>query len=239
MGSGAGRDWRERAAQGKPVGRPGAKRRRRPSRGASPPCSPAGGARAQGRGGLGSRSPAGRGEGRTPAHRSVGARGQAGGGKDRQSDTFPGTSVAMAEHAGRRCCLGWDFSTQQVSARARGRPGGAASFATPSGLSGDPGSWNPGPRRGRASLSGFPGTRRLLPAWTPELPERASTPTLPRDPRVRGGEMPGRLGGTRRARAPSWAQIDRDPKELSSCKQRTGQTGRHAGRTSELQPDHR
>ncbi|XP_033258005.2 xylulose kinase isoform X3 [Orcinus orca] len=114
MGSGAGRDWRERAAQGKPVGRPGAKRRRRPSRGASPPCSPAGGARAQGRGGLGSRSPAGRGEGRTPAHRSVGARGQSGGGKDRQSDTLPGTSVAMAEHAGRRCCLGWDFSTQQV-----------------------------------------------------------------------------------------------------------------------------
>lgn len=176
MGSGAGRDWRERAAQGKPVGRPGAKRRRRPSRGASPPCSPAGGARAQGRGGLGSRSPAGRGEGRTPAHRSVGGRGQSGGGKDRQSDTLPGTSAAMAEHAGRRCCLGWDFSTQQVSARARGRPGGAASSATPGGLSGDPGAWNPGPQpRARLPL-GLPGDPAPPPGLDPGTPRKGVHP---------------------------------------------------------------
>lgn len=155
-----------------------------PSSGASPLRSPAGGARAQGGGGPGSGSSAGRGEGRArrvcalergdspAAGRTDGTarrRILRGHGRARRSPLLPGLGLQHAAGIGAGPGAGW---------RGPRRPEPWAAL--------------------RALLSrASPGTRHLRQACTPALPERGpSTPTPSRDPRARGGEMPGNLKGS-------------------------------------------
>jgi hypothetical protein len=111
------------------------------------PHQPAGGARAPARLVTRVRSPVGRGKGRARA--SERGDSHAAGRTDRRA------SRAMAGHAARRCCLGWDFSTQQVPSWAPGRAAGALALGRPAAAAPPPGVWprgascvpDPGPSR--------------------------------------------------------------------------------------------
>lgn len=153
------------------------------------PGPPAGGARARARLWLGSGSPAGRGEGRAPASAGVGARRQSRRGKDGRTRRCP--STAMAEPAARRCCLGWDFSTQQVPWKPRVPAGRGRLLRDAGRAGGDPGAANPGPSLGRASLLGFPGIGRPLPGSASHCRRpQSATATGPGRRPSREGETP-------------------------------------------------
>jgi hypothetical protein len=141
------------------------------------PHQPAGGARAPARLVTRVRSPVGRGKGRARA--SERGDSHAAGRTDRRA------SRAMAGHAARRCCLGWDFSTQQVPSLgpwpSRGRPRAWASR-----------------RRGAPSRCVAAG-RELRPGPRP-FPERGRPPA---GSRGRSGSVPERFTRSPGPRGPS------------------------------------
>lgn len=151
---------------------------------------PAGGARARARRVTRVQSPAGRGEGRArePGRWSAATVTPRDGLTDGRS---AGPLRAMVEHVTRSCCLGWDFSTQQVPSQDPIACGAGPS--PPRRRAGwlAPGAGIPGPSRGCAALLSSPGLKRPLPdAWpmpcqrvelqTPAFPETAGAPR--RDP---------------------------------------------------------
>lgn len=70
----------------------------------------------------------------------------------RTRERAAGPSAAMAEPAAPRCCLGWDFSTQQVLSRPRVRAGRGRRLRATGRASGALGAGTPGPSPGRTSL---------------------------------------------------------------------------------------
>lgn len=158
----------------------------------------------------------------------------------------------MAAPAPRRCCLGWDFSTQQVLPRALER-GGAACRPRRAGwrAGGGPGAGTPLRRavgvpsplrsvRGSGSCPTTPCQCRPLArgdsdqACTPVLPETAAY----RHPHARGGILQARGGQVPRgARGPSGLAC----RQASSSTVRQGgrRADAHTGKASDLAPDHR
>lgn len=140
----------------------------------------------------------------------------------------------MVDPAARCCCLGWDFSTQQVLSRPRVRAGRCRRFLCDVGRAcGDLGAGTAGPSLGRNCVSDFWKTRQPSgtpasqclalvrcvrdPARTLRSRKRRPPALPPRDPVGTWLRSAQSSQGTRRARAPSEPQSDRDPKEPSYC----------------------
>lgn len=164
----------------------------------------------------------------------------------------------MADPATRRCCLGWDFSTQQVLSRPRVRAGsGRRRLCDVGRAGGDLGAATAGPSLGRNCVSDFSKTRRPSgttarqrharvrcvrdPARTRRSRKRRPLPSP--GPPAAGScghlaekcrEDPGDPAGSRAVGATGW----QGPEGTQLLRARQGSRSAHTGMTSDLEPDH-